>query len=60
MKILFRRFLQDTNGVAALEHGILAALIAVAIIPSVAFLGQQLSSTFRKVSSSIAVANTQS
>ncbi|MCE2964173.1 MAG: Flp family type IVb pilin [Alphaproteobacteria bacterium] len=60
MKILFRRFLQDTNGVAALEYGIQAALIAVAIIPSVTFLGQQLSSTFRKVSSSIAVANTQS
>ena len=60
MKILFRRFLQDTNGVAALEYGIQAALIAVAIIPSVTFLGQQLSSTFRKVSSSIAVANTRS
>jgi pilus assembly protein Flp/PilA len=46
-------FLQDENGATAIEYGLIAALIAVAIIGAVTVLGQNLNNTFQTVSNSI-------
>lgn len=42
----FRRFLNDQSGVAAVEYGLIAALIAVVIITAVTSLGTSLSAKF--------------
>ena len=39
-------FVDDEEGVTAIEYGLLASLIAVAIAGSVAFTGQKLCATF--------------
>ncbi len=41
---------RDRRGVTALEYGLIAALIAVAIITAVSTLGTNLSSTFDTIS----------
>jgi pilus assembly protein Flp/PilA len=46
---LFRRFFQDQSGVAAIEYGLIAALIAVVIIGAVTTLGTNLSAKFQTV-----------
>jgi pilus assembly protein Flp/PilA len=46
---LFRRFFQDQSGVAAIEYGLIAALIAVVIIGAVTTLGTNLSAKFTYV-----------
>ena len=38
----FKRFLKNESGAAAIEYGLLASGISVAIIPSVKNIGQQL------------------
>jgi len=53
MKNLLRRFLQCEAGATAIEYGLIASLIAVAIIAGAAALGTSLNSTFQGVSSSI-------
>jgi len=55
--MLFNKFIKDESGATALEYGLLAALIAVAIIAAVTTLGTNLSNTFSKVGSSSATAN---
>jgi pilus assembly protein Flp/PilA len=50
---LLCRFLADEHGVAAIEYGLLAAGIAVAIIATVAALGTNLNTTFSTVSTSL-------
>jgi len=47
------RFLKDERGVTAIEYGLIAALIAIAIIAAVSLLGDTLSSTFSKVTSAL-------
>jgi pilus assembly protein Flp/PilA len=47
------KFSADENGAAAIEYGLLAAGIAVAIIAVVAALGTQLNTTFTSVSSGL-------
>jgi len=54
MKTL-RNFFKNEDGATAIEYGLLAALIAVAIIAAVTTLGSNLSQTFSKTSSSIAL-----
>ena len=46
---MFRRFLNDQSGVAAVEYGLIAALIAVVIIGAVTTLGTNLSAKFQTV-----------
>ena len=46
-------FLADKQGAAAIEYGLLAAGIAVAIIAVVAALGTNLNTTFSTVSTSL-------
>lgn len=41
-----RSFLQDEEGVTAIEYGLIAALIAIAIIAMVALVGDQLNNVF--------------
>lgn len=53
MLALLRRFRKDERGATAIEYGLLAALIAVAIIVAVATLGKNLSNLFTNVSTSI-------
>ena len=50
------RFLKDESGATAIEYGLIAAGISVAIIAAVNALGTQLSSTFSTVSSQLATA----
>lgn len=47
---MFKRFLKDESGATAIEYGLIAAGISVAIIVVVNTLGGQLSSTFEFVS----------
>ncbi len=47
------KFESDENGAAAIEYGLLAAGIAVAIIAVVAALGTELNTTFTSVSSGL-------
>jgi pilus assembly protein Flp/PilA len=52
------RFLQDESGATAIEYGLIAAGISVAIIAVVQGLGSQLNTTFSKVSTELAKTNT--
>lgn len=49
MKNLFSRFLKDESGATAIEYGLIAAGISVAIITAVNTLGGSLNTTFTKV-----------
>ena len=52
-KTVFARFVGDESGATAIEYGLIAALIAVAIIAAATTLGTKLSSTFNKVSTQL-------
>lgn len=43
------KFVREENGVTAIEYGLIAALIAVAIITALTLLGQSLSSNFSEI-----------
>lgn len=49
----FVRFLKDESGATAIEYGLIAALIAVAIIGAVTTVGTNAASTFNNVAASI-------
>jgi pilus assembly protein Flp/PilA len=53
MKNLFVRFVKNESGATAIEYGLIAAGISVAIIAVVNGLGSQLNSTFQTISSSL-------
>lgn len=53
----FRNLFSDECGATAIEYGLIAALIAVAIMTTVSGIGSQLSNTFSKTSSSLGTAN---
>lgn len=44
-----RNFLRDEEGVTAVEYGLIAALIAVAVIATVYLVGQELDKTFKSI-----------
>jgi len=52
----FKRFLRDQSGTTAIEYGLIAAGISVAIIATVNALGSQLKATFSTVTSQLATA----
>jgi pilus assembly protein Flp/PilA len=52
----FKRFLLDQSGTTAIEYGLIAAGISVAIIATVNALGTQLKATFTTVTSQLATA----
>jgi pilus assembly protein Flp/PilA len=43
------RFFNDESGATAIEYGLIAALIAVAIITAATTLGSNISNTFNKI-----------
>jgi len=49
-----RTFIADEEGVTALEYGLIAALIAVAILTTVATLGTNMKAIFKTVSDALA------
>ncbi len=53
MKALIQRFKSDEDGATAIEYGLIAALIAVAIIAAVRTLGTTLSGTFTSVNNEL-------
>jgi pilus assembly protein Flp/PilA len=53
MKNLISRFVKDEAGATAIEYGLIATGIALAIIAAVNGLGTALSGTFNKVSTSL-------
>jgi pilus assembly protein Flp/PilA len=46
MTKLFSRFLKDESGATAIEYGLIAALISVALVAGATTLGNKLNSTF--------------
>jgi pilus assembly protein Flp/PilA len=56
MTNIVNRFVKDENGATAIEYGLIAAGISVAIITVVNTLGSQLNSTFTNISSQLATA----
>ena len=50
---LLARFLRDDSGATAIEYGLIAAGIAIAIITAVNGLGTKLSTNFNTISNSL-------
>jgi len=56
MKSIFlkaKRFVQEEDGVTAIEYGLIAALIAVVIIASVKLVGQKLDAVFAAIAAAL-------
>jgi pilus assembly protein Flp/PilA len=53
MKNIFARFAQDESGATAIEYGLIAAGISVAIITVVAGVGSKLNTTFTSVQTAL-------
>ncbi len=53
MKNLFARFAKDESGATAIEYGLIATLIAVAIIVGATAVGTQLNATFTTISNDL-------
>jgi pilus assembly protein Flp/PilA len=50
---LISRFVRDESGATAIEYGLIAALIAVAIIGAVRLVGSNLATTFASISGNL-------
>ena len=53
----FLKLIKNEEGATAIEYGLIAALIAVALITTITTVGTQLNSTFSSVGSSLTSAN---
>ena len=53
MKTILARFVKDESGATAIEYGLIAAGISVAIIAVVQGLGTKLNTTFGSVSTAL-------
>jgi pilus assembly protein Flp/PilA len=56
MANLIKRFTNDESGATAIEYGLIAAGISVAIVTVVMTLGSRLQTTFSNISSQLATA----
>lgn len=56
MKKIINRFLKDESGVTAIEYGLIASLVGVAIILGATFLGGTLNGTFQMIGDTMAAA----
>ncbi len=54
MQKLVARFMNDESGATAIEYGLIASLIAVAIIVGAKALGSQINNTFNNVANKMA------
>lgn len=59
MSKFFARFKKDESGATAIEYGLIAALISVALIAGATTLGDTLSNTFNGVSDAMSNASTE-
>ncbi len=50
---IISRLFKDRSGVTAIEYGLIASLIAVAIIAAVELVGTNLNNTFNSVATSL-------
>lgn len=57
MKSLFVKLLKDESGATAIEYGLIAALISVALIAGAGLLGNQLGTTFNNLNNTLDGAN---
>lgn len=53
MNKLFARFAKDQSGATAIEYGLIASLISVAIIGALTTIGSKLTTTFGTVSANL-------
>jgi pilus assembly protein Flp/PilA len=53
MMTIAKKFLKDESGATAIEYGLIAALIAVAIVAALTTLGGGLNSLFAKVNNDL-------
>jgi pilus assembly protein Flp/PilA len=53
MKSLVSRFIKDESGATAIEYGLIASLIAVAIISAATLLGSRIGYTFNSVANEL-------
>jgi pilus assembly protein Flp/PilA len=53
MKSIIKSFFKDESGATAIEYGLIAAGIAIAIITAVNGLGTKLSTNFETISTSL-------
>jgi pilus assembly protein Flp/PilA len=53
---MFRRFVKDESGATAIEYGLIAALVSVAIIVALGTLGDNLNATFSEVADQLSQA----
>jgi pilus assembly protein Flp/PilA len=53
MKNIVSRFVKDESGATAIEYGLIAAGIAIAIITAVQGVGSKLSTNFTAISTSL-------
>jgi len=53
MTKLFARFVKDESGATAIEYGLIAALIAIAIIGGARFVGQEVNTKFNQVGTAL-------
>ncbi len=56
MTKLFSRFLKDESGATAIEYGLIAALISVALIAGATSLGGNIGNTFNALSDRMSTA----
>ncbi len=56
MTNLIKRFMNDESGATAIEYGLIAALISVALIAGGTALGGQIGATFNKLKTEMATA----
>ena len=53
MKALLQRFAKDESGVTAVEYGLIASLIAVAIVTAVTLTGTNLTGLFNNIAAKV-------
>ncbi len=54
MTKLVSRFLKDESGATAIEYGLIAALIALAIVVGAGALGNEIGNLFNRIAASLA------
>lgn len=57
MKSFFARFAQDESGATAIEYGLIAALIGVAIVGGATLVGGNLNTMLTAISARLVMAN---
>lgn len=57
MSKLFARLLKDESGATAIEYGLIAALIALAIMVGAGAVGSQLNTNFTTIDTKLSEAN---